>query len=730
MIIQGKLSLAQQDAGRKYWHIFNVINAASFVCVADSVLYLFALEIGCPQYIIPIIASFMYIGFLAMPLGKMLVARIGAVMSITIFWSLRSCFAIMSVASPLVVDNFGINAGIAVILISTLGFFSSRSAGIVAVNPILGEITLPEQRGKFTASIFRNFNTVSLIGLILISFVMNQYASLHTFQIIIACGVAGGFMAAFTASRITETNVTIESARAPIWSSFKNALKNNIGRKLIFANIAVMSGIVLVLPISVAAVKTGYHVADSTALMCTVIQFGGGILIASISGIVSSHSGPRPVILISFSLLIVSTLLWLAAPDDFSIFHAGLIFLLNGAAGMGTPMALTHYFLNVVSERDRISYSLFISMISGTIAGLFSFIVGSGLLKFIPVFGYSGLTVFKIYFGIIIFLLLVFFAVLMTLEKLKDWKVSKLLGLAFAPRDIRALMLLNKMDKTGSELQELKAIKRLKDTRSAISADKILSYLETPKYLVRINALLALNETPFNNKVKKRVMEELKYGTYTTAPAAAMILGGKKIKEAVPLLREKLDSDNIYLAGRTMVALTQLEDKESYDKIKRIFINSANQFILISGAAALTIMGDPEALKLLLDKTLQDNIDHSVRAEIYSAIAEIGGVGDEFYKLFKLYFSKKDLQNPLCVSFLESIRKEPMAYAFIEMLNEFNEPEEKSEKIIAYMIDHAKGSSRTVLHIIADFLTNTPEQKKGKVLLYCLLGIFRKNGKI
>lgn len=397
---------------------------------------------------------------------------------------------------------------------------------------------------------------------------------------------------------------------------------------------------------------------------------------------------------------------------------------------MGAPLALTHYFLNVVSGKDRIGYSLLISMTSGVCAGIFSFVIGSGLLKLLPFWEYSGMDVFKVYFSIIIFMLLGFFAILLTLEKLKDWKVSKLLGLAFAPRDIRALLLLNKMDKTGSQSDELKAIKRLKDTHSKMSADKILGYLETPKYLVRIKAMMALNETPFTNNVRLRVMEELKYGTYTTAPAAAMMLGNKKIKDAIPLLREKLDSDNIYLVGRAMVALTQLEDKESYAKIKDFFINSHNQFILISGAAALSIMSDYDSLKLLLDKTRQHKIDHSVRAEIYSSIAEIGGVGDEFYKLFKLYFSKKDLQNPLCIAFLENIRKDPMEQGVIKMLDEFNESENKSDKIIEYLRLQAENSSRKVLHIIIDFLISSSRHKPGKVLLYCLVGIFRKNGKI
>ena len=730
MIVKGRLSLAQQAQGRRYWHIFNIFNAISFVCVADSVLYLFALEIGCPRYIIPIIASFMYLGFLAMPLGKILTARIGAGYSIAFFWTCRSLSALLSMASPFVIAEFGLQAGIITLLLGALGFFISRSAGVVAINPVLGEITLPGHGGKFTALIFRNFNLVALIGLALISLVMRKYASQRTFQIIIACGVCAGFISAYVSSRIKETATPKESAQEPIWDSLKAAFKNNIGRKMIFANIAVMSGIVLVLPISITAVKTGYLVSDSTALICALIQFSGGILIASISAIVSTHSGPRPVMLLSFSLLIVSALLWIVAPDEFSIYHAGLIFMLNGAAGMGTPMALTHYFLNVVSAKDRIGYSLLISMMSGTIAGIFSLVVGSGLLKFIPSLDYNGMTVFKIYFGIIIFLLLGFFIVLMTLDKLKDWKVGKLLGLAFAPRDIRALLLLNKLDKTGSQEQELKAIDRLKDTKSAMSADKILGYLETPKYHVRIKALLALYETPFNKKVIDRVMNELKYGTYTTAPSAAMILGGRNIKEAIPLLREKLDSDNIYLVGRTMVALSQLGDKESCSKIKEIFINSENQYILISGAAALAIMGDPESLKLLLDKTLLDNIDHSVRAEIYSAIAEIGGIGDDFYKLFKLYFTRKDLQNPLCMAFLENIRKEAMEEDLIEMLDEFNEAQSDSEEIIKYVVKQAEGTSRKLLHIITDFLTNPLHHKIGKVLLYCLLGIYRKNGKI
>jgi hypothetical protein len=46
------------------------------------------------------------------------------------------------------------------------------------------------------------------------------------------------------------------------------------------------------------------------------------------------------------------------------------------------------------------------------------------------------------------------------------------------------------------------------------------------------------------------------------------------------------------------------------------------------------------------------------------------------------------------------------------------------------LIKQSEGSSRTVLHIISEFLLNASQDKTGKVLLYCLMGIYRKNGKI
>ena len=52
------------------------------------------------------------------------------------------------------------------------------------------------------------------------------------------------------------------------------------------------------------------------------------------------------------------------------------------------------------------------------------------------------------------------------------------------------------------------------------------------------------------------------------------------------------------------------------------------------------------------------------------------------------------------------------------------------KKIIEYIVSQAEGTSRKLLHIITAFLTNPQHHKIGKVLLYCLLGIYRKNGKI
>ncbi|MFA6716804.1 MAG: hypothetical protein WCS27_15595 [Victivallaceae bacterium] len=95
-----------------------------------------------------------------------------------------------------------------------------------------------------------------------------------------------------------------------------------------------------------------------------------------------------------------------------------------------------------------------------------------------------------------------------------------------------------------------------------------------------------------------------------------------------------------------------------------------------------------------------------------------------------MYFTKKNLQNPLCIAFLEGIRKEPLDAGFLKLLEQFNESQKGVKKIIRHLEKQAEGSSRTVLHIIGDFLADVRQNKIGKVLLYCLMGIYRKNGKI
>ena len=727
MIISGNLSLAEQAMGRKYWHIFNMLNAASFVCVADNVLFLFALELGCPSYLIPVLASFMYLGFLAMPLGKALTARVGAAYSISFFWIMRNVFALLTAAAPflLVWDK---RAAIAVVMLGSLGFYASRSAGVVSINPVIGEICTSAARGRFTVANLRNFNIIALIGLGLISYAMREFSSILTFQVIILCGALAGLVSGLVISRVKESVSLRDSARIPLMSSLRALLSQRSGRKLVMANAAVLSGILLVLPVSMTALKEVYHVSDSSALLFALVQFFGGIVIASAAGMVVSHSGPRPIVIMSFSLLLLSSGMWLFAPPSFSWWYMGLIFFLNGASSLGTPNALTHYFLNLVRERDRMGYSLFSSVIGGTAAGVCSFLVGGGLLKALPWCGLSGMAMYKTYFLVALLLLAMLLAVLFSLERVRDWEVGRLLSLAFAPRDVQALLLMNRMESPGGEEEELQNIERLGQTHSAMSARKILSYLDTPKLLVRSKALLALRGVPFGEEVRERLLQELRFGTFTTAPLAAQILGEHGVKSAIPELRTKLDSENPYLAGRALAALAQLEDRESYGRIKGIFRDSANQFIIINGAAALSIIGDQEAVELLLEKIKDESLDRSVRGEIYSAIADVGGVGDEFFKLFRQYFTCEEIRNPLCVGFVESLGHEPLSEELKAMLEDYNEGRCGAGVIMSRLIERSAKSSRMLVKLVRSFLESMPPEKMGKVLLSCLMGICRKHG--
>jgi len=637
MIIDGNLSLSQQESGQRNYNRFNFANGLSYICVGETIIILFAIKLGSPDYCIAILGSLLFLSYFCMPLGKMLMARVGAVRAISLCWVARNISILMVAAAPLAGRTFGQMGATLTIIAGAFAFYACRSIGIIGMQPMMGEITTSENRGKFVSRSSELFYLANVVMLGAIIVVMRWSQDLWVFLAIILTGAGFGLLSSWFISRIDETKGIRLSAREPVVADVLLTLRNSMRIRQLAANCAINAGVILTVPISMLALKKGYGVSDSNALFFALVQMAGAVAATYLIGRLSEETGPRPLTILFYSLMIVICLFWMLGPDHFQWYLLIWPFILAGAAMTGTGVTLTHYFLLSVPPKERVAASLTILVFSGVIAGVIGAVLGGGILKYLNGTGYGPLMIFRLYFLIILVLLLIGAVLVVRLKPLADWRVSDVLALALAPKELFSLFTLYNIKSVTNPREESKDIDRLLEIKSNLSEKALLSYLDSPKFSLRGRALSALNEIPFGERATQALLEELEDGEYTTANIAAQIAGEHRVRAAVPLLRKSLNSGDIYLVAKSMLALAQLRDVESYSEIKQIFRCTDNPRLITSGAAALAELADPEAFHLLLQKAFIPDLPKKVRHEIIYSLGALAGLGDDLYKFLKLY---------------------------------------------------------------------------------------------
>ncbi|HJO95118.1 MAG TPA: MFS transporter [Victivallales bacterium] len=647
MIINDDLSLAQQHAGRKKFLLFSFINGISFTCISGNLLTLYILKLNCLPSVAATIASFLFLGTVFAVVAKVLISKMGAVKTMAYSWSFRSIAVLFIAAVPLF--NFVNAQYLTAVLLTFFSFllYSIRSVGIGSTQPLIGEITTEDNQGTFSSLYFLFYSIATLVALSSVLILLFLNNSIVMFQMILIFGAVCGFLCSYVISGITETTQPSRSAeKVFIRHTIKKIWRNKKYRFFLLARSFSLSGIIIIIPISILVVKGMYGVSNMTALLFTLVQLFGGIIMTYFSSILSDMTGPKPLIKIYIIVLFLISLMWVFAPDDFVWWYCCIIFFLGGACFRGLSTSLLHYFLKIIPKRDNVGFTLCFTTIGGLTAGLCGVFISGGLIRLFVLLGYDASHIYRIYYLIMAFLLIPVFYITYRLTTVADWEVNKVLGLIFAPRDMQTLFVLNRIQKYSTPKSEYQNILRLEKKHSDLSEETLLYYLESPRFYVRLEALRGLRKIQFSLAAEKAIMKELQNGEYSTGYLAAIIMAEKNNKEAIPLLRKYLDSRDFYLKGTSMIGLAILKDKEKYMEIEQIFKKTENPKVLINGAVALSKMNDFKMVGTLLEKSLMSVCPEKlIRDEIIYCAAELTGYGDDFYKILRIY--EKNQKNGL-----------------------------------------------------------------------------------
>ncbi len=401
MIYDRPLTEEQRRISQKNYNYFSAVNGASYMCLGETVIILFAVKLHAPNSIVAVIGAMMFLGFLLLPLGVIRTGQVGAARSQADFWVCRNVAALLVAVSALVLP---LSQGLAwgMLLLGSFLFYGFRAAGVVMSQPLIGDISSNLDRARLIARSTGLFYAFGLAAMVTISLILRTYDNLWVLVGVIVAGACFGVTASTFIRRIDETSSIRRSAQSPLLPQLRAAFYDPTLRRQIYAGFMVNLGIIMMAPIAILTMKRGYGVSDTQAILFSVIQFAASIAATQISGKVTEKIGPRKVAIYAYSLIFPVCLFFLAAPGTIrSVWMWGLFilpFALIGSMVVSAQNAMVHYFLMAVPKERQVASSMFISVVTGAAAGVMGMVVASGILKIAERLFGNGLAMYRAYF--------------------------------------------------------------------------------------------------------------------------------------------------------------------------------------------------------------------------------------------------------------------------------------------------------------------------------------------
>lgn len=409
MILNRPLTPVEMKISQRYYNLYSAVNGMSYMCLGETVLILFALRLGCRDAVISVLGAMIYVGFLFLPLGKVMTARTGAVRSQADFWVMRNIASlIIAAAAPAV--HFGYHkTAVCLLVLGAFLFYGFRAAGVVMSQPLVGEICPAGERGRFVAISWTCFYAAGFAALLGTTALLKFFPGVGAIFAVILIGAALGVTSSVFLRRVSETGAIRESAKRPVLKEYRRVLAVPVIRRQIYAGMVCYGGVILVVPISLLTVKKGFLAADTQALIFSAFQLFGSICASFVQSRISDRLGGKRMLAIGYGLLSTTALYWIIVPRGFSWGPLLIPFLIAAFGSVGVNNALTQYYLETVPRPMRVIASIFFSIASGVVAGLAGLTAGSSLLFLAARLNDSGdpLLTYRLYFGAVLLLLAV-----------------------------------------------------------------------------------------------------------------------------------------------------------------------------------------------------------------------------------------------------------------------------------------------------------------------------------
>ncbi len=655
------LSPYRLEKARNLYNAFNAFNSLSFSLLSGNIITLYALRLGAGATMIGLLNAFAFTSFFFMPLGKRLVRRLPIIRVFASAWIARYLAMIPLLFAPWAAARGRTDIALGLMVLGVFGFHASRGIGMIGNNPVLNELAVGPDRGSYMTHIQIINSAVGMFSSFALALLLGRNPPLFLYAVIMFIGIVSGCAGSLLLYRIPEPPSAAEGGQVDFFAVSKRAFARSPFRRFIVIFLGVSLASSVARAFTIVYSREVYAQGDGLVTLFTVFGGLGALAMGLVTRLLVDRVGAKPLYITYTALAAFSLLPAVYAPGAAAAYGAA------GAIGAGTVLFLAYlhfavnfgfagaegvaqnYFFGLIKPQDILDLGILYYIVYGAAGAAGSFFAGL-LLDGFSTMGLTPLVSYRILFSLLAVVLAVVLFLQRKLMRLGALPLRGALGVIFSFRDLRAITLLDRLDKTKNAREEEELLGALQELPSQVALTELLDRARSPRLAVRTEALRATDAlSTLSPEAKQALMRDAEQNPYTTAYLSARILGSHGVAESIPLLRSLIRSEDYMLSGEAMVALARLGDGESRTDIEAVLAGTRNPRLRIMGTAALELLGSPDSVPVLLDLLREEDPPPYLRDEVTLALAGLMGIQERFYPLLVRYLDDPALVTALAM---------------------------------------------------------------------------------
>ncbi|MCL2602301.1 MAG: MFS transporter [Treponema sp.] len=645
---------------RGLYNRYTTLNAISWQFLAGNIITLLALRMGANSTYVGMISAVLYVAFFFLPLGRLLARRFSIVKIFSIAWILRSISMLPVFFAPFVFASGDQYSALFLILLGVSLFHVIRGVGFISNNPILSYLSAGPDRGSYQTYIQIIASAVGMFSGFAIAMLLGRNPPLYLYAVIIAAGIIAGILSGIVMLKVPSPEMEDNAKQEKLSRTIREALSQPAMRNFFFILILVALASGVSRTFVVVYSREVFSQSDGMVSLYAVFGGMGGLIAGMVIKFLVDKIGAKPIFSLYVIIGLVSLLPVIFLPmsmfeqyPSILLFLIFLFFMMN-FGWLGSEGVMQTYFMGMIPEEKMMDMGILYFLGFG-IAGAGGLLLGGAFLDTVTTISGSMPLAFKILFAILVVVTIKILFLMHNLIPLGALPFKGALEVMFSIRELKAISLLDKLDKTSDSGEEAALLVELQGTPSLLATKKLLTRARSPRLSVRMESIRTIDAMQsLNADTEQALMDDIVNNPYTTAYMSARTLGNHGVFKAIPLLRELADSSDYMLAGEAIVALAKLHDDDFRTRVQEIVVETKNPRLKIMGAEALGVYGSPFSLAVLLEIKRQANPPPYLLDGIVLAMSNILDIQNKFYPLLIRVLADKSVAATLALDEAEA----------------------------------------------------------------------------